>query len=607
MPSTPGHSDMGKRLIQLAAALAAFFVLAAGCAAHSPGQTQSDGLSGGDESLGGSVNLKDVSIEMQGDTTLVHLSFVNGSRYADVEESKISSVPVYEVTELEDPARVCVSLAIGLSDFAQAGTVFQESVVTGLFDCDVAGSAMKQLYLQLSSPVHVTCREDGPVLTLELVPRSAREGTAWFLGLNAMAQYMNGLLPEELAFTPTLCDDFSNVILISEPLQSEQQARSRYDEAAAALPLSVPESALYAFEMEVTGLPPYRSIAGADLAAAVSVLEVDGAPRSLAVLLDNGKYLAAGPGGAIVYAVPYLPDEGGDAEQVVKEELWVRGQDGSHQQIGQGDFYDVREAAYSADGRYLGILDAGPEEQVLFVWDTVSDTLSNLGEEGLGDFTTSFVWDGSGHTIYAMSGTDEALQLLRCDLDAAQGATSVSSVEERNGSDSAISFADGRVYFADQTEQMICEVDVATGQRTSLAPGVSMSLSPNGRYLAVLDMRPADEEEVTFDLLLRDAATGDELAVIMENVYVEDFMFDSASGDLYFTTQNYEGVSADYPFALLRYSISSGDTGLVGYSRSELIEVAEAPGTLYIIYYFTSTDNMKSMLPVTYIFSSDGS
>lgn len=593
---------MRSRFLQFMAAMAAFFVLAVPGCASSPGNTgQQDGLSGGDDALGSSVNLKDVSIEMQGDTTLVHLSFVNGSRYADVEESKISSVPLYEVTELSDPPRLCVSLAIGLSDFAQAGTVFQESVVTGLFDCDIAGSAMKQLYLQLEDPVHAACTADGPTLTLELAPRQRQDASAWFLGLNAVAQYMNGLLPQELEFTPTLCDDFSNVILISPPMRSEDEARERFAQAADLLPSSIPESAMYAFEMDVNSLPPYRSIAGADLAAAVSVMEIDGRPQSLSVLLDNGKYLTTGTGGSIVYAVPYLPDSEQDTEQIVKEELWIRHPDGSHQQIGSGDFYDIREAQYSADGRYLGILDARTDDQVLFVYDTQTGDVSNLGEEGLGDFTTSFVWDGAHNTIYAMSGTDEALQLVRYDFDAPAGTPRVSSVEERNGSDSAIAYADGKIYFADQEDMMICQVDAATGERKELAPGTSMSLSPNGRYLAVLVMRPADEEEVTFDLVLLDAETGAELAQIMQGVYVEDFMFDYALDDLYFTTQNYEGTSADYPFALMRYSISTGETHLIGYSRSELIEIGNAPGRLYIIYYFTSTDSMKSMLPVTYV------
>lgn len=598
---------MRQKFFLLAAIAAFLFACTAGCAQDGADSYESPALTGGDASLGDNVNLKDVSIEMQGDTTLVHLSFVNGSRYSGVEESKISSVPAYEVTELAAPSRVCVSLAIGLSDFAEAGTVFQESAVVGLFDCDIAGSTMKQLYLQLSEPVETSCHADGPILTLELKPRQRQEKTAWFLGLNAMAQYMNGLLPSEPSFTPTLCDDFSSVILISRPAADEAKVREMYEETKAVLPSSIPESALYAFEMDVNGLPPYKSIAGADLAAAASVMEIDGEPKSLAVLLDNGKYLTSGPGGSIVYAVPYLPDSQQDTDQLVKEELWLRRSDGSEEQIGTDDFYDVRQAAFSPDGRYLGILDARVSDQVLFAFDTETGTVMNLGEEGLGNSTTSFVWDAQQPVIYAMSGTDGALQLLRYDFGAADGQPRVSALEERNGSDSALAYANGTLYFADQEQMEICAVDTQTGQRRTLGPGMSLRLSPNGRYLAVLVMEPVAEEEVTFDLVLLDAETGEQLASIIENVRIEDYMFDSALDNLYYTTQNYEGVSEEYPFALVRYSISSGQNECIGYSRTELFQAADQPGTLCLIYYFTSTDNMKSMLPVTYLLEGTGS
>lgn len=586
----------------LAVLLAAAMMALGACAASPSDDANGAGMSGGDAALGSSVNLRDVSIEMQGDETLVHLSFVNGSRYAGVEESKLSSVPKYEITELSDPSRICASLAIGFTDYTQSGTVFQESLVAGLFHCNVAGSTMTQVYLQLSAPANLKCSADGSTLTFILSPKQQHEESAWFVGLNAIAQYENGLVPEDLGFTPTMCSDYSHQILVSGPVKSEEEAQAVLGETEAALPSAILESALYAFEMEVNSLPPYETVAGSELAASVAVMEVNGEPASLPTLLDDGKYLTTASDGTIVYAVPYLPDAQQDTELLVKEELWAEQTDSSRVRLGSSDFYDIREAVFSSDGTRLGILDARPTDQVLFVYDTQTGALLNLGEEGLGNSTTSFVWDPHLNVIYAMTGTDGELQLLRYDFDAPEGTPRVSSVEERPGSDSTLAIANGTLYFADQSTMNICAVDIATGQRRTLAPGVSLRLSGNGQYLAVLVMRPADEEEVAFDLVLLDAETGEQKASVVEGAAVEDYMFSADSDILYYTTQNYEGVTTDYPFALLRYSVSDGENQLMAYSKSELIDPGPEAGILYVVYYFTSGDTAKDMLPVTYEF-----
>ena len=79
-------------------------------------------------------------------------------------------------------------------------------------------------------------------------------------------------------------------------------------------------------------------------------------------------------------------------EQVLKEKLWVIETNGKKTQLELPDFYSVEKAAVSADGRYIGILDSGIENKVLYVYDMQENILHNLGEEGLGTITTSFAW-----------------------------------------------------------------------------------------------------------------------------------------------------------------------------------------------------------------------
>jgi len=57
-------------------------------------------------------------------------------------------------------------------------------------------------------------------------------------------------------------------------------------------------------------------------------------------------------------------------------------------------------------------------------------------------------------------------------------------------------------------------------------------------------------------------------------------------------------VSADYPFAILKYTISTAQPELMEYSKTEKILPGVNPGELYIINYYSQNDDS---FYVTYI------
>lgn len=351
--------------------------------------------------------------------------------------------------------------------------------------------------------------------------------------------------------------------------------------------------------MPAGSLPPDESTTDIAIASSIPVVRRDGEPELLPVLIDDGTYLTTAPDGTILYAVPYRPRNASDSRNAARQQLWGRNPDGEESRYGRRNFYDIRQAAVSHDGRYVGILDAQPGGQLMYVYDTVEDVLRNLGEEGFGNYTASFLWMPDEDALYAMTGASASLQLLKYDFEAEEGAARISSIEERGGSDTQISYANGLIYFADQDADIVYAVDIETGQRSVLGQGVRCVVSPDGRYLAVLQMRIADGVEMSFDLLLCNAQTGEVEDVVQEDGgQIEDFMFSSSSSTLYLTSQDYADTSDEYPFALLKYS--KRKLSAICASRTERIFAAPDDSILYLVYSFATGKDSSVLIPVTY-------
>jgi hypothetical protein len=178
--------------------------------------------------------------------------------------------------------------------------------------------------------------------------------------------------------TPALCEEKTNVVLISKPfaLQSEaEQFAEGFKDAAGAVPTAI-------VQMEDGKLPndiPFLNEGPGDGEAAPEEAEA-GILDELTVLLENGKYLCKTPEGSVLFSRPYIPDAAQDNENVLMEELLVKTQAGREDPFVTQNFYGVEEAAFSYDGRYLAILDSGVVNKVLYVYDTLNEECTNLAK-----------------------------------------------------------------------------------------------------------------------------------------------------------------------------------------------------------------------------------
>ncbi len=565
------------------------------------GAVLSGTLGGGDQNLGPDVNLKDINIEMQGENTVITMYFLNGSRVAGVAESKISSVPAYEITQLPAPERLQVNLKIGFWDYADNNETYNNSILYGLFHTIRSDSDEVSIFFQLNEHVQATVSEEEDKLVLTLAPRPESPESAYFVGLNAYEAYGQGLIPQDVDMAPTMCEGLADIMLISKPLKDEASANKLAQEINLKIAGVIQAKQAYTFEMSTDALPQYNKDMDAESVREEPVILRDGVATALPVMVENGRYLCTTADGRILYARSYVPDSGEDTEQVLKEKLWMIETNAKKTQLELPYFYSVEKAEVSADGRYIAILDSGIENKVLYVYDTQENVLRNLGEEGLGRLTTSFVWDETNSVIYAMAGEDTgSLQLKKYDL-AQQGA--VEGIEEQPGADSKIELSNGKIYFVDKMAGdgtgMIYAVDVATKERAEIAAGVDFTVSADGSHIAaVVPLKnEADAEALTYGVAITNLASGTATEVI-SGISVESFGFDADNDTLYITTPEYEGITEEYPYALLRYALSAQQMEPAEFLKTAKILPGVNVGELYVINYFNQNGNS---FYVTYI------
>lgn len=579
-----------------------FCALLAGCAADSGDVAlvmEAASVSGGDADLGDGINLKDIGIEMQGKKTVISLSFISGSRVAGVNEAKVSSVPIYTVSVLPAPARLKVQINADYTDYTDKSEVFAESIVYGMFKTSNGGG--KTVYFQLSEEVEAEVSTMESTLQIVLTPREEPSYDAYFARLDAFSEYDQNIIAGDEGYTPTLCEELTATTLISQPFLSENEAQEFADESAKKLKGTTTAIPIV-FEMNTKSLPIALQVDEESNATKAPVFETEEQPGNLEVVLPDGRYLCKMPTGEIIYARSYLPESGEDMEQVLMEKLWVKSGDGQGQKLGTKDFYGVEEAAVSASGQYLAILDSGVENKVLYVYDLQAGELRNLGEEGFGDLTTSFAWDDTADIIYAMTGYN-ALQLTTYDFSKPEYER-VSSIEEQNGADSNIKIAAGKIYFADKDAEefgVVYKVDLQTAQREAVAEGIEFDVTGDGKYVATLLEEPQDEYSVAYMLeLVNLQEDNGEPVHIAQNIL--NFAFGADDRTLYYTVQSDEQVEGEYQYELMKYDIGTGDHVALGYTKSGIFVPAGVPGQVYLIdYVMQASDSFY----VTYIYTEE--
>lgn len=541
------------------------------------------------------INLKDIGISQESEQTVVTLSLLSGSRKTGYAESKLTQLPEYTVTLLDQPQRIKIELSsISFWDYEQKNTWALSDFVVGLFREVPADDDSLVIYLQLTKDAEFSVDELEGNLVVRISQTEENEGIKYFCAANAFFEHQEGRWPKDIDMEPVLGSDLNSRLLISKPFDSREEAEDYAVTVAPLLKTALPEKQLSVIELSGGALPDYSAdIDYSLLEGRQIVVKPDGSEAKTTLLLQNGKYLAAFSDGRIAFSRRYKPEEPALEQDsyTLSDRLWIYFPNGRIQSIDVPEFFSIDSASFSADGRYIGLIDVSIENRVLYVYDFVSGTLYNLGEEGFGSQTTSFTWADTGNTLYAMTGYGN-MQMMSCGF-LTDGSLRIGAVEEQAGGEGSIAVSRGRLYFADGTQGYVYQIG---GEREKITTGMNMRMSPDGKTLLVLETVSGGGEQV-LTLKLFDIETGRETPII-DRAEIDGFDFSSSSNKVYYMAASEAGDEFDY--ALYVYDIPSGTSTKALLSRTAWFAPAPQPATVYLIDYID--DGSGNSFYATYVY-----
>ncbi len=555
---------------RLAAALVIALFFCGACSSPEPEQAPAtavptatpwpDTYSGG-EALE-NINAKEIlcSSAPDGGAYEISIKFVHGSRIAGVDEASASEVPAYRAYKLGSPSRIVVEFdSLNYWDYERMLQIDPDDpMLYGAFKVTEASGGRFGMYFQLKNDFTFNVTEEAGALKLALLhaaSQSAADG--YHIIANALSAYREGSLADS-GLTPALCEDLTSVALISERFASEDEAIERHNAIMDSLAGGALEGRTDIVRLSGEALPAYNTSLDFTEVTGLAPVRIVGSETQLPVLMPDGLYLCSSADGRRHLLSRPLSEEPGEESLVDIQELWIVDESGRAKRLTDFEFAAIEQAAFSPDGRRLAILERTEDASFLYIYDMDTNELSfNLGEEGFGSMTSNFVWDSMGTAIYAVSGTEQ-LQLLKYDFTIPDETKRVSRVDETPMGDGDLGFFDGDLYFSDvstEGDSIIYKIKPEGGIRAEYAKGSGFRISPDNKYMVILDATAAGGEETetteTATLTLKTIATGEE-QIIVQNKFVVDFSW-GYGGSLYYSIgENIGATDDEYPYTLIR-------------------------------------------------------
>ena len=565
--------------------------LVAALAACSGGDTPTEGyrssteaMSGGDESVNTDVNLKSITVTDKGEATEVIMYLLSGSVLTGKEESKLVKLPKYEISFLQSPARMRVRFYnIDYYDYSFDGGEQSSGLVLGMFKVPWMEQNYLDVYFELSADVQYNVVEEADQLKIYL-KKEKDIAKAYYTVTNSFMNFQEGNLPEELNYTPVLCSDMENVMMISQPFATQEEAQAHQAKTQEQIS-DASGRTVNVIELSGDQLPELVSEVDVDAIINAPSAKVGEQTLVLDAILKNGHFLDVGPNDSLLFSRTYSMDEATeeDVAPPIYDRLWTKAGEDNVGQLPLPAFQRVTKAQYSPSGRFIAILELGDENTILYVYDTQTKELLNLSEEGLGNMTDDFCFDETSDVIYSISGTDNQKQLMKVDLT---GAERISAVEEQATQASKIQVKNGKLYVADVDQSGAGYIYEVTAEgRRQIAAGVDFSLSGDGNTMAVLTMNASEEAGEAVDLTICYLTTGS-TKTVQSNLQILEMGY---LGNTLYLTTNLEEETDSFLYQLYRYD--AGADQPVEEAQLKTGEFyPEGQNSLYLLYYVSGPD-----------------
>ena len=546
--------------------------------------TEEQMYSGGSEAEG--VNVKSITTEQDGEDYLIHISFIYGSKYSEVDEAKMDCVPQYRAFVLTSPSRLVLEL--GNIEYWDWENTMDEGLSSNLLEGTFAKipyeSSRYTIFFQLKENIIYKVEENDDVLTIRLRQNSVEPETKYVVALDAYYEYQENIIPSDWGFMPTLCSDLYTRILVSNPWDSQEEAQEFLERASADMSDIDPE--LFSV-IEITGneLP---AVGEGVTTAHKPIVKVNGVEKTLEQVLANGAYVTSSSDGKTMIFSSLI--NGGER---MYTELWKVEQNGKIEKLDY-DFYSVQQIEFSPDGNEIIIVDNTSSGYALYCLNLESGLITNLSEEeGVGDAITNCVWGESSDILYLLSGTQMQQQILKYDRTQESGSR-VTQLAENPYFESELAFRDNALYFINTNEAgavMIYRLNTQTGEKMEISAGVNFKLAAGGK-IAVMDYTEnAETGNYEGTLKIVDSATKEE-TIVEQGINVAEYQWASDGNKLYYI----KGGSGDenYPYTLCMYDLAAKTVTTVALTSVGEFYTTNTPNQIMLVYA-TFGENAKTI------------
>lgn len=607
-----------RHIVSLLAILLAFMLAFSGCGgdktANAPAsqapQSIIDGYYSSSQSVSGGVdtqqplNLREIMVTKEQADIVVSMEFREGSLLFDMEEKPAQAVPRYTTEWIPGIDRLVLNI-YGLVhwDYRIYDDELKDTPIQGIFKQPPVNDPemLTRLYINLKDQVVYRIEEKKNILLLHLrvVPEEVKSNH--YVVLNAFDEYVNGKITRDDGFTPTLCSDKINVMLISQPFSTDQEAREFLEEKKKELLPSLSGKNAAIVELKSNALPDYDEEGALNTYTNTPISKKDGVENTAPTLITNGRILCWRPDGmAYVYVTPFYIKTN-DGQNTSYEKIYVYNlQEQKATLLTEFEYTSVSKAEYSDDGQYLAFLEGEfDSNRLLCVYDfnDSSKQVATASEAGLGANTVNFTWgkDANQHTIYAITGEGATLQLMSYTPGQNGGTPTVETLAEEAFTQGDMGFYDGVLYYtqgSSESEQSgIFSFNLTTKTASRIIDGLSFELNRKSGDLAIIN--EAENEIQLYNVKTKAKKT------VFKGRDVKSAVWSGDGSMLFYSIYKYDDpeTKEKYTLALYQYKTLSQDSKQVMETIEGEIMPSDKSSELLMVYSFKEEERL---VPITY-------
>lgn len=544
------------------------------------------------------MDLGDVSIENGDERSYISLYFYNTSQSGDI--TPVKTLPAYKVTYVEGLDRIILRLDnVTSASFPQRGIRGMDDRVQAVFHILPKNGDVEMLliiHLKEHCTLRLTENEDNLQLEATSDPEDATLGDGWYVQINDTGLYPINTDLANMGFSPSLCIDGVNAVLLSNRFETRDEAGKFLETQSSSLSKLMPD-ALPVVTCIASGSLPTWEI-DADFADTVSGIAVfpDGTTCSGDTFINNGRFLAWSPdGNSCLFSRINKLDDGSD---YTYEQLFIMTEDAVDSILPDVEFSLISSATFSSDGRYIAFLDYAEICRSLLVYDRETKTLYNGDEIGFGVDTPAYAWNGNQPILYAITGEGEALSM--CGVDMRNPGSLCWESREIFPDEGSFDYEGGYLYFCKSNEMnaesWIYRINVTSLEYETVTEGSSFAISHGTGNMVVVwceDIR-VHLSETHLKLFSLHTMTGMELIEIPDIMHI---IWDSNKEDFYVLSYRDAPLMDENQMILWKFSTSTFTVSEALYIQSGDLFSSNLTGEALLAIHYTQGD---TVLYITY-------